>query len=387
MTSVCFICLNEDAPQCRVTRNSKKDNWLECDGCKQWFHAECGGYTALDCKKFSSRNWLKCVVCCLRNIHTSSSQGNTDLSSLVTEAVQNRVTVSSRRVSASSNTVSKSLSALQHSASKTCILSSSVSAAKQKCHTNDSCVTDKESEKSEENPVLVSDTNANENILIIDNISNPADFSSSKRILHEVNLYCPEVKIEYAYSLAKGGVAIHTVDKSARDFLLNKLPQESFGGGTKHLPRDRSCVTVFIKGVCTSVSTQDFTQVLKRCHIETIDVRRLVNRHSGKPLRVLKVKCSEENSKRLLLCQIVINNTTCVIEKERSVRVIRCYNCQSFGHLAKFCSNKRRCEFCSGSHLHEHCSDEIRCANCGGNHSASSLLCPVYISQYEVLAK
>jgi len=197
-----------------------------------------------------------------------------------------------------------------------------------------------------------------------------------------MNCFCPEVKVEFACSLAKGGV-----DKSSRDVLLCKLPQESFGGGVKHFPKDRSCDTFFIKVVCTSVSTQEFMNVLKRCGIDIVEVRRLVNRHTGKPFRVIKVKCSQQTSSRLPSRRIVINNSTCVVEKQRPVQVIRCYNCQSFGHFSRFCVNKRRCEFCSGFHVHEQCFDEVCCANCGGSHSASSLQCPVYIAQHEILTK
>jgi len=47
-------------------------------------------------------------------------------------------------------------------------------------------------------------TTVSDNIIIIDNINNPSEFSSSKHILHEVNLFCSEVRVEFAYSLAKG---------------------------------------------------------------------------------------------------------------------------------------------------------------------------------------
>jgi len=91
-----------------------------------------------------------------------------------------------------------------------------------------------------------------DNILIVDYINNPSQFSSSKRILKEINLFCPEVKVEFGYSLARGGVAIHTVDKIGRDILLEKLPEESFGGGVKHPPKYKGSDTLFVKGVCTS---------------------------------------------------------------------------------------------------------------------------------------
>jgi len=400
--SVCFICLSEDAPQLRVTRSSKRDNWLECDNCKNWFHAECGGYTASEYKKFSKGNWLKCLVCCLQHLHTCSYQDNTDLSSIVTEAVNKRVAVASVSDKKASVSDKKNLSGSSYRKR----ISASTVSHNSCCHAIDDKVTDEveclngsdsintvvesqgvHSGKLDANPVCVSEAHTSDNILIIDNINNPSEFSSSKRILHEVNLFCPEVKVEYAYSLAKGGVAIHTVDKSGRDILLNKLPLESFGGGIKHFPRNRSCDTVFIKGVCTSVSVKEFTKILQSYGVDVIEVRRLLNRNTGKPLRVIKVKSSTENYSQLLSFHIVINNHKCTVEPQRSVRVIRCYNCQSFGHLARFCLNDKRCEFCSGCHLHAQCSDEIRCANCAGLHPSSSPQCPVYVSQYESLTK
>jgi len=269
-SSVCFICLKAEAPQCRVTRSSKRDNWLECDSCKKWFHAECGGYSVAEYKKFSKGNWLKCIVCCLQHIHILSYPGNTDLSSHVTDAVNKRVTsesyIDKKTLAADLRTTRKSSSAVFEDCNKPTGCNTAVDEVH--CFSNSQNINTVsesqaiESENLECKPVPVSEFHSADNILVIDNIRNPAEFSSSKRILHEVNRYCPEVKVDYAYSLAKGGVAIHTVDKSGRDLLLNSLPEDSFGGGYKHLPKNRSCHTVFIKSVCTSISTQDFTKVL-----------------------------------------------------------------------------------------------------------------------------
>jgi len=69
----------------------------------------------------------------------------------------------------------------------------------------------------------------------------------------------------------------------------------------------------------------------------------------------------------------VINNNTRVIKRKCSVKVIRCYNCQRFGHIAKNCQNQARCEFCSSCHqINESCLREVYCINCSGNHPASA---------------
>jgi hypothetical protein len=54
----------------------------------------------------------------------------------------------------------------------------------------------------------------------------------------------------------------------------------------------------------------------------------------------------------------------------------QCYNCQRFGHSAKFCDSKPRCVVCSEEHKFQDCpvkntKDKMKCANCKGNHTSS----------------
>jgi len=228
-------------------------------------------------------------------------------------------------------------------------------------------------------------------ILITDNIDNCGQFSSSRRILKEVKLFCPDIKLEFAYSLSKGGIALHTTSKEDRDRLFNELPAESFGGGIKHYPKGYGNTTqdsfvLFIKGIDTSVDVYDLQEDFGKQGIVIQEIRRLTKRHTGKPTQVVKVKCCEHTSQLLINSDIVINKKRCCVEKERVVRVIRCYNCQSFGHLARYCRGVRHCEFCGDSHgEHYRCSGDVQCCNCSGNHPASSVKCPVYRKRYESL--
>ena len=71
----------------------------------------------------------------------------------------------------------------------------------------------------------------------------------------------------------------------------------------------------------------------------------------------------------------------------------QCYHCQSFGHSAENCPGRNdppRCQFCAGTHRSKDCSNRTlkKCANCsslGGSgsvdHYASSLECPIMLSQ------
>ena len=115
------------------------------------------------------------------------------------------------------------------------------------------------------------------------------------------------------------------------------------------MPKHKCSDTVFVKGVSTSVCTLELNRALKDSGIDTSEVRRLTNRVTGKPIRVLKVRCVQESASVLLNSKILVDNSVCGREG-RCARVIRCYKCQRFGHLPKFCNNQRRCELCAGLH-------------------------------------
>ena len=369
----CSICLSQHIPDTRCTRRAKSVDWICCDCCKCWFHAICGGYSTAEYSKGKQENsWIKCIVCCLRSVQAGvagSSFGNI-LQAVDREGSSGRA---SRRKGEKDTPIDGKEDKLTE-CSSAAVLTDSVVAP----------VTPVESD----GKVTVASGNSEiDNILVIDNIDDPSRFSSSRSILKEINRYCPQIKVEFAYSLSKGGVAIHASTKDDRDQLLHFLPLESFVGGYKHCPKDRSAEScAFIKGVSTSVSLSQIRQVVESKEAHLSDIRRICNRQTARPTRVVRISGSEIH--RLVNTSVVINNEQCLIEQPRVVKVIRCYNCQGLGHIARLCKNSRRCEYCAKLHTdEENCSSEVLCANCGGSHPASSSRCPIYISKYEALAK
>lgn len=58
-------------------------------------------------------------------------------------------------------------------------------------------------------------------------------------------------------------------------------------------------------------------------------------------------------------------------------RVLQCFCCFRFGHLAKHCKRRPVCKVC-GEDFHGRCDQEYKCSNCGGRHMPTNRSCETY---------
>ena len=64
-------------------------------------------------------------------------------------------------------------------------------------------------------------------------------------------------------------------------------------------------------------------------------------------------------------------------EFRNRIKLIQCFKCQKFGHIAKNCKSSPRCSQCGGEHKIENgkmekcTANTKKCPNCGGQHSSS----------------
>ncbi|KAL1446474.1 hypothetical protein WDU94_005585 [Cyamophila willieti] len=65
---------------------------------------------------------------------------------------------------------------------------------------------------------------------------------------------------------------------------------------------------------------------------------------------------------------------------------IQCFSCFQFGHITKFCRNKKLCRKCFQEEKQDHACDlsAIKCLNCSGMHNANSKSCPEYERQRSI---
>lgn len=94
------------------------------------------------------------------------------------------------------------------------------------------------------------------------------------------------------------------------------------------------------------------------------------------------------------LSEILVSKRRICIDMERYrlvnfIPVVRCFNCQSFGHTAVKCENEAKCVKCAGQHNFKDCSvADIACSNClssfgsdiDASHRADSSDCPFFKS-------
>ena len=97
--------------------------------------------------------------------------------------------------------------------------------------------------------------------------------------------------IEFAYPLAKGGVAVHFKDSYQAEEAINNWPGKVFGEKeSAHCPRGNSGSKVgFAKDVDTRYCKQQILQILKDKGCTVNDVKRMFHRNTSRPMPVVKI--------------------------------------------------------------------------------------------------
>ena len=180
------------------------------------------------------------------------------------------------------------------------------------------------------------------NLVIIDNIRESWKYKNSSTIKREFARYFKDVKLQLAYSLKAGGVALHLANKESTERVLRFVwPNEAFNNsGSQLLCHSASNKPkVILKNVDTILSEKEVEDITQKFIAEKVSVKRFHYRDTGKRLPVVKVTCSETAAHLLLTKYYSIRGRNIKAEKFEIThrREITCYSCGERGHIARSC--------------------------------------------------
>lgn len=324
----CVGCLQSFAP----IRRYSYTVWIACDQCDKWWHSECACVSEDNISELGRHNIdYTCIFCVIKGspwIRIPSEDSYTETTTATLD-VQSDTTI-------------------QEQSTSTC------------------------------------DFNSDKNILVVDNTENPQQLKSSKRIKEVLNKHPQLTEVNYYYSLPRGGIALHLGSSEEARKLENNWPGPVFGAEEKvHRPKGQTPGTVgFLKNISINTSKAELEQFLTYKACRVVALRRLLHRHSGKPMPVWKVdfEANKDLERALhITYPFKLNGKKAFCEASRKYKVVRCFSCQRYGHIANNCTYPSKCENCgSTSHTVDKCQSPKSCANCSAGHSSSSRQCPEY---------
>ena len=220
------------------------------------------------------------------------------------------------------------------------------------------------------------------------------DWKSSTVIREKLNEFEELKDIDFAYSLPRGGIALHCNTEKEAETILNSWPEKVFAEQEKpHRPKEAvPCKVGYLKNIDIRIRDGHLKEFLKKKGCEVTSVSKVFHRHNGKPMPIRKVSfvCNQDLLNAIKVeYPFKINGKKAYCEEEKRHRVVRCFSCHRFNHIAAHCPFKASCENC-GSLEHTYsgnCQLQSACANCGGKHKSSSNLCPKYLDILQNLRK
>ena len=234
---------------------------------------------------------------------------------------------------------------------------------------------------------FVNNTNTNinpKNIRIIDNIPPNLQPKSSSDIKKRIKEYTKEeITVDYTYILPKGGIVIHLSCTADIDILEQEL-NNIYPGTICNPPKSQLNIKkVIIKNIEPNIQLEDLTNEIKTTFPDCTKIRRFHSAITHKPLPIICITCTTADTYEKLIqegVQIFNNKYKCEIYRKP---VIRCFNCQRFGHIARNCINKTTCHHCGEHHYQtNYCRKNLFCINCKKpGHPSISRNCPKYIEK------
>ena len=229
--------------------------------------------------------------------------------------------------------------------------------------------------------------------VVVNNITDATLIRNSTKIKSIFNSHFPGVKINSCF-ISKGGSIFIECDEESEAIRVKEEWRPHFFNpvGAKEEDCKTTCKlfadlqrSLLIKMVPIEISDAELQIGVSKLYPRAT-VKRFI-KSNQQPMSTIKIDFSAaEHYDDCLTNGFKINHTIYKAEHyEAKRRVIQCYKCWRFGHVAHLCKNKQACELCSKNHEgrcrfleEENSRSRMTCVNCSGPHKASDKICKVY---------
>ena len=209
----------------------------------------------------------------------------------------------------------------------------------------------------EKNKISQSLNTSNKVIRIPDNIPKDLQTNNSNLIKKRIKeTTTEEIPIDFTYTLPKGGIAIHLPCEEDTKKLENNLDQ-IYPGSYSQQPQSHSGYNkVIVKNLDPSIPAQEIKQNIEEVYQTTIQMKRYHSSLTKRPPPIICITYKGDTYPNFLSEDIRIFNKSNKCQRYNKP-VIRCFNSQKFGHIARNCRNCKCCQNCGETHLeNSYCS-------------------------------
>ena len=230
--------------------------------------------------------------------------------------------------------------------------------------------------------------------------------STSKLIRQNFNIDYRGVMIRDCRLTAGGSILLEFENKKVALQMDKDWKPHSFGGneGLFNLEREIHAGIVQhieaykdenneenVEGVMSEAEIID--EVKKTYPEATSEVfMRKNNKGEKVPTGTVKIKFAsrDELDAAMKTCINMFSQRLAVEEFQFKPRVIKCHNCQIFGHIAMRCKHPAKCGCCSAAHSTKDCPhqsdpDKFKCSHCTGKHITGDKACKKFQAREDEL--
>ena len=227
--------------------------------------------------------------------------------------------------------------------------------------------------------------------VIILNVSDRNLVSNSSKIKQTFNQHFTDVKINNAFISKGGTVFLEFKDPETANKVKNNWEGHFFtrvsSEGSSRLCKTTCKIlseknkSVILKHVPTDIRDEELTKEIATQYPSAVATRFITR--DKRILQTVKVDFQDVNHQSKSIAEGI--KIYKVVYKEVEIyrhrqRVIQCFKCYRFGHIARLCKDENQtCRDCGGGHHYDNCSRiEKKCVNCKGNHIATNTVCKMY---------